>query len=94
MSSFSLKHGLVLSALSLQQAFAYPFALEANEKIGVPELSPLVKLSQARGNCGNIPCLTFDEKDQYVSTTGEHAYASPLPGQIRGPCPGEIYVVR
>lgn len=62
MSSFSLKHGVVLSALSLQQAFAYSFALEANEKVGVTELSPLVKLSQARVNCGNVPCLTFNER--------------------------------
>ncbi|KAI5361337.1 putative chloroperoxidase [Septoria linicola] len=84
---FTLKHGFVLAALSLQ-ATAFPFALEANEKIGLPTPSPLEALSKARGNCGNIPCLTFDEKDQFVSTTGEHAYASPLPGQIRGPCPG------
>lgn len=85
--SFAVKHGFVLAAVSLQ-AIAFPFALEANEKIGLPTPSPLEALSKARGNCGNIPCLTFDEKDQFVSTTGEHAYASPLPGQIRGPCPG------
>ncbi|KAF2755744.1 hypothetical protein EJ05DRAFT_540403 [Pseudovirgaria hyperparasitica] len=45
-------------------------------------------LSKSQTNCGPTPCLTFDEKDQLVSITGDHAYASPAPGDIRGPCPG------
>lgn len=45
-------------------------------------------LSRAQTNCGPTPCPTFDEEDQQVSTTGEHAFASPGPGDIRGPCPG------
>lgn len=31
---------------------------------------------------------TFDPKDQLVSVTGDHAYASPGTADIRGPCPG------
>lgn len=45
-------------------------------------------LSKAQTNCGPTPCLVFDEKDQFVSLTGPNAYASPGPGDIRGPCPG------
>ena len=44
--------------------------------------------SRAESNCGPTPCLTFSEADQFVSTTGEHAYASPAADEIRGPCPG------
>lgn len=46
-------------------------------------------LSAAESNCGpNGPCLGFNEKAQFVSTTGEHAYRPPGKGDIRGPCPG------
>ncbi|CAK4025800.1 Aromatic peroxygenase [Lecanosticta acicola] len=45
-------------------------------------------VSKARGNCGILPCLTFNAEDQLVSTTGEHAYQSPAADEIRGPCPG------
>ncbi|KAI9687160.1 MAG: hypothetical protein M1822_002571 [Bathelium mastoideum] len=44
--------------------------------------------SAAETNCGPTPCLTFDETDQLVSTTGDNAYASPAADEIRGPCPG------
>ncbi|KAL9076215.1 MAG: hypothetical protein Q9157_003750 [Trypethelium eluteriae] len=44
--------------------------------------------SAAETNCGPTPCLTFGEADQLVSTTGDHAYASPAVDEIRGPCPG------
>ncbi|KAB9006561.1 hypothetical protein FH972_026915 [Carpinus fangiana] len=45
-------------------------------------------LSRAQTNCGPLPCLVFSEEDQFISTTGEHAWAAPGKGDIRGPCPG------
>ena len=49
-------------------------------------------VSQSQTNCGFAgPCTTFSES-QLVSTTGNNAYASPGPGDIRGPCPG-LYVL-
>ena len=45
-------------------------------------------ISKAQTNCGPTPCVTFDPADQLVSVTSEHAYASPAPDEIRGPCPG------
>ncbi|KAF2725839.1 Cloroperoxidase [Polychaeton citri CBS 116435] len=45
-------------------------------------------ISKGQTNCGPTPCTTFDAQDQLVSLTGDHAYASPGPGDIRGPCPG------
>lgn len=34
-----------------------------------------------------LPFTTFN-KNQLINVTGEHAYAPPGPGDIRGPCPG------
>ena len=45
-------------------------------------------ISSDEGNCGPVPCLVFSETEQEVSTTGQNAYASPAPDEIRGPCPG------
>lgn len=45
-------------------------------------------ISKSQTNCGPTPCLTFDEKDQAVNIGGEHVYAAPGLGDIRGPCPG------
>ena len=70
------------------QAVAYPFAVEELAKRQVPSTALARSLSKARSNCGNIPCLVFDEEAQRVSTSGDHAWAAPQPGQIRGPCPG------
>jgi hypothetical protein len=45
-------------------------------------------VSATESNCGPLPCAIFDASEQFVSTTGDNAYASPLASQIRGPCPG------
>ena len=47
-----------------------------------------IGISKAETNCGPTPCPTFSEEDQFVSTTGQFAYASPAADEIRGPCPG------
>ena len=36
---------------------------------------------------GGLPFTTFSE-DQLIDVTGEHAWAPPGPGDLRGPCPG------
>lgn len=72
------------------QAVAFPFALEDVQKRQVPSTELAQQLSKARTNCGNIPCLVFNEQEQYVSNQGDHAFASPGPDEIRGPCPGKI----
>jgi len=51
-------------------------------------LNDPVGVSKAQTNCGPVPCLIFDEAEQHVSTSGEHAYAAPKADEIRGPCPG------
>ncbi|CAK4033781.1 Aromatic peroxygenase [Lecanosticta acicola] len=65
-----------------------------------PASAAAVQFSKSRSNCGIVPCTGFDPSPatacplgvcspgQLVSTTGDHAYASPLPNEIRGPCPG------
>jgi hypothetical protein len=45
-------------------------------------------ISKAQDNCGPSVCDTFDGEDQFVTVSADHAYASPGPGDIRGPCPG------
>ena len=58
------------------------------EKRQLPSTTAAQAYSRSRGNCGVVDCLVFDAKEQYVSTTGDHAYASPAADEIRGPCPG------
>ncbi|WPH01851.1 Hypothetical protein R9X50_00470500 [Acrodontium crateriforme] len=57
---------------------------------GLRQLSLQDPLGVSRGesNCGIIPCPSFDEKDAFVSITGEHEYMAPTESDIRGPCPG------
>lgn len=85
-----MKYTTILLGLSAH-ILAYPFALDdvaAKRQVLTTVTSVAQQISKARTNCGNIPCLTFDAHDQYVSTTDDHAYASPGAGDIRGPCPG------
>jgi Peroxidase, family 2 len=68
---------------------AFPTVLQAVEKRqGLPSQTQAQAISKARTDCGTCPCLVFDGEAAHISTTGEHAYASPLASQIRGPCPG------
>lgn len=57
------------------------------------EIESLVSKRQTAdvgGNCGEIPCLTFDPKEQYVNVepNSPNQYVAPGVGDIRGPCPG------
>ncbi|EME42780.1 hypothetical protein DOTSEDRAFT_176075 [Dothistroma septosporum NZE10] len=58
------------------------------EKRQLPSTTAAQTYSKSRKNCGVVDCLVFNANEQFVSTTGQYAYASPSAGQIRGPCPG------
>lgn len=76
-----------LGVLALRTA-AFPFAMmDAVAEIAArqaPGTDAAKALSASRTNCGVVPCTVFSETEQYVSTTGDHAYASPAPDEIRG----------
>lgn len=60
-------------------------ALAAVEDLQLPNIDAALDLSKSRTNCGPTPCGgIFNAKEQYVPTTGKHAYASPAANQIRG----------
>lgn len=73
----------ILKARDLEQAAELHKRAE-EEKRQLSDPTSAQALSKARGNCGVVPCLVFDAAEQYVSTTGEHAYASPAADEIRG----------
>lgn len=86
-----------LFALSLPAvAMAYPSVMEALVREKMAASNPLTKradnatqqISIDQHNCGPQPCATFDEAEQFVSTSGEHAFVAPGPNDLRGPCPG------
>lgn len=64
----------------------------SDEQANIPTTTnEAVKISQARNNCGFLHadgCKTFNAEEQFVSTTGDHAWQSPAVTDIRGPCPG------
>lgn len=63
----------------------------SNEQIGYDPQNPTEaqKVSASRNNGGFLTPITFfDSEEQFVSTTGEHAWAPPGKTDIRGPCPG------
>lgn len=84
---------LAILASLVSTTFAFPNII--NDPALLKSASGLLRrqqdalgISQAQTNCGPTPCLTFDGEDQLVTITGDHAYASPGAGDIRGPCPG------
>jgi len=80
------------------EVVAFPGAMELMNKgslhnidrrgLGLPSTDAARQLSADRTNCGAIPCLTFNAEEQFVSTSGSHAFAPPGETDIRGPCPG------
>jgi hypothetical protein len=85
-----MKYSFALAALALKAA-AFPAVLEAvqqdsglEKRVGLPSLQAARDLSAARTNCGPLPCVGWDPKNQYVSTHGDHAYRAPAKDEIRG----------
>ncbi|KAK5173879.1 uncharacterized protein LTR77_002560 [Saxophila tyrrhenica] len=79
----------VVSLVGLSSAFPADLlnAIADIEALELPSIYAALDLSKSRTNCGPTPCGVFNAQEQFVSTTGEHAYAKPRSNQIRGPCP-------
>ncbi|ORY75436.1 hypothetical protein BCR37DRAFT_384063 [Protomyces lactucae-debilis] len=82
---------LVLSSVLLQSIAVNAFpnmakrmAEGAEKRQAVPQIVPFPEYP---GLPGHALFNQFSES-QLVSTTGEHAFIAPGPGDIRGPCPG------
>ena len=82
---------IFMSSISMVLAMPHlmddPHLLKTAREILERQTPGAVQISQAEGNCGPTPCVGFSE-GQLISTTGDHAFQSPAPGDIRGPCPG------
>lgn len=81
-----MRYSLLVAAGFGLQVTAFPSAvmMELAKRQGVPSTGAAQAASAARGNCGTVPCTVFSATEQFVSTTGDHAYASPAANQIRG----------
>ncbi len=53
-------------------------------------IAPLAPFPEYPGSPAHALYNKFDPASQLVSTSGDNAYADPLPGQIRGPCAGYV----
>jgi hypothetical protein len=85
-----MRASIFLAPLLALGTSAFPFVMNDvfERQAGVPSTEAARALSRGRTNCGPTPCTGFNAAEQLVSTTGQHAYASPAANQIRGPCPG------
>ena len=82
---------LLLSALLANHAFAFPSILSEAfinkrnaERASIDSPCPHMNELAKRQAPGVTP--PFDPSQQYVSTTGEHAFVAPGPTDQRGPC--------
>ena len=80
----TLSHILVLFG-TLTYAYPQLSGILDGLDVGTLVLNALQALDDSSAAAGDPP---FDANAQYVSTTGDHAYQAPGPGDIRGPCPG------
>ncbi|KAI9710050.1 MAG: hypothetical protein M1812_007514 [Candelaria pacifica] len=87
-----MKISILLLALAASSDALCPYAkraLEDPEFIARNADNEHVKqhLEGRQSGPAGLPFTTFD-KNQLIDVTGDHAYAPPGPGDIRGPCPG------
>ena len=82
---------LLLLALSATHVFAFPSMLSEAfisrrnaEHVSIDSPCPHMNELAKRQAPGVTP--PFDPSQQYVSTTGEHAFVAPGPTDQRGPC--------
>ncbi|KAF7190511.1 Dothistromin biosynthesis peroxidase dotB [Pseudocercospora fuligena] len=98
-----MKFSALTAGVFATQAAAFPFVmmddlvkahmakngLEKRQTLPPAGSDAAKAASRARTNCGaQGPCLVFNKAEQYVSTSGTHAFKSPGPSDIRGTCPG------
>lgn len=90
-----MKYSTQITALSLLAAevVAFPsnvFHREMSEEQerSINQLAANIE-AEAKNRRAGIPLAPgFSTAQQYVSTTGEHAFVAPGPTDLRGPCPG------
>ena len=88
--------GLALLAIAqslcpfAEQALKNPEYLKrhlAERDLPAPAKRPKALKAKRQTGPGGLPFTTFNE-DQLIDVTGEHAWAPPGAGDLRGPCPG------
>lgn len=98
LSTFSttMKDFIPILAL-VGSAYAFPAAvmdrmaqIAARDANVTPRMLKARQASAGESSCGPIACTTFNEEEQFVSTTGQYAFVAPdfANGDVRGPCPG------
>ena len=80
---------IILSSILLKAVSAYPdiAKLAAAQKLS-ERIAPIADFPEYPGSPLHAAYNKFDAKSQLVSTSGDHAFIAPGPGDIRGPCAG------
>lgn len=78
------------SSYAFPEAMMQQMADYVDRESSVPTESMLRarQLNTDESNCGPIPCVMFNEEEQFVSIAGKNTFVAPAAGDRRGPCPG------
>jgi Peroxidase, family 2 len=90
-----MKYSLCLAAIVFWAAEvdAFPshmfdLSMSEEEKRTIAGIAASIEASAKSKRVGTPIAPGFSASEQYVSTTGEHAFVPPGPNDLRGPCPG------
>jgi hypothetical protein len=90
-----MKYSLLLTALAFcaTEVIAFPsrmfdLSMSEEEKRAIAGVAAAIEAGAKKKRVGTPLAPGFSASQQYVSTTGEHAFVPPGPTDLRGPCPG------
>ena len=84
---------LLALALYATEIIAFPshmfdLTMSEEEKRAIAGIAATVEANAKARRAGTPIAPGFSASEQYVSTTGDHAFVPPRSGDLRGPCPG------
>jgi len=83
------KLALLLEAASVVSAFPHLAEMaKANKNNLGKRIAPIAPFPEYPGSPTHATYNSFDPVGQLIDVTGDHAWAAPTAGQIRGPCAG------
>lgn len=78
---------LLLKAAAMVSAFPHMAEMAKSHQLN-KRIAPVAPFPEYPGSPAHANYDNFDAASQLIDVTGEHAWAAPTAGQIRGPCAG------
>jgi hypothetical protein len=87
-SSYLAAFAICTTGIVAFPSHMFDLSMSEEEKRTITKIAAMIEADAKTRRAGTPVAPGFDASQQYVSTTGDHAFVPPGSSDLRGPCPG------